>query len=239
MSLADGTPTPTARAVQCAAMASRLDSTATLPAPLRPATLADLVPFPRLASLARDVALVIAGAALTVLAARVAFTLPWSPVPYTLQTGSVLLVGTALGARRGVAAMALYVAAGAAGLPVFADGGSGVGQLLGVTGGYLLGFLVAALVVGLLAERRWDRSPLSAAVLMLLGTLLIYAFGVPVLAAVTGMDPATALYRGAGVFLPWDLAKIAVAAVLLPLAWRVAGPHAPGDRPSKPRGRSG
>lgn len=204
-------------------MANTVGSAAALgQAAQRPITLADLVPLPRLAPLARDVALVVAGAALTAVAARIAFTLPWSPVPYTLQTASVLLVGTALGSRRGAASMALYVLAGVAGLPVYADGASGLAQLLGLTGGYLVGFVVAAFVVGSLAERTWDRSPMRAAALMVLGTLIIYAFGVPVLAVVTGMDPATALYRGAGVFLPWDLAKVLIAAAALPLAWRLA-----------------
>lgn len=189
----------------------------------RPLTLADLVSAPRTAPLVRDVLLVVGGAALTALAAQAAITLPWTPVPYTFQTFAVLLVGTALGTWRGTAAMVLYVLAGAIGLPVYADGGSGLAQLLGVTGGYLAGFVLAALLVGRLAELGWDRRPLGAALLMIAGTLLIYAIGVPVLALATGMDPPTALYRGAGVFLPWDLIKVVVAAGALPLAWRVAG----------------
>lgn len=190
---------------------------------VRGLTLADLVPLPRIAPVARDVLLVLAGAALTAVAAQVAVTMPWSPVPYTLQTGAVLLVGTALGVRRGGAAIALYVLAGALGLPVYAEGAAGIGQLLGITGGYLAGFVLAALVVGRLAELGWDRSVPRAAVLMLTGTLLIYAVGVPVLALTTGMDFPTAVYRGAGVFLPWDVAKVLVAAAALPLVWRVVG----------------
>lgn len=188
-----------------------------------PLTLADLVPLPRVGPAARDVLLVLAGAALTAVAAQVAVTMPWSPVPYTLQTGAVLLVGTALGVRRGGAAIALYVLAGAIGLPVYAEGAAGIGQLFGFTGGYLAGFILAALTVGRLAELGWDRSVWRAAGLMLAGTLLIYAVGVPVLALTTGMDFPTAVYRGAGVFLPWDVAKVLVAAAALPLAWRVVG----------------
>lgn len=188
-----------------------------------PLTLADLVPLPRIAPAARDVLLVLAGAALTAVAAQVAVTMPWSPVPYTFQTAAVLLVGTALGVRRGGAAIALYVLAGAIGLPVYAEGAAGIGQLLGFTGGYLAGFILAALIVGRLAELGWDRSVWRAAGLMLAGTLLIYAVGVPVLALSTGMDLPTAVYRGAGVFLPWDVAKVLVAAAVLPLAWRVVG----------------
>ncbi|MEP7081987.1 MAG: biotin transporter BioY [Chloroflexota bacterium] len=188
-----------------------------------PLTIADLLPWPRTAPVVRDVLLVLGGAALTALAAQIAITLPWSPVPYTFQTFAVLLVGTALGVWRGTAAMALYVLAGAIGLPVYAEGAAGIGQLLGITGGYLAGFLVAALLVGRLAEMGWDRTVLRAAGLMLAGTLLIYAVGVPVLALTTGMDLPTAIYRGAGVFLPWDLLKVLMAAGALPLAWRVAG----------------
>ena len=188
-----------------------------------PLTLADLLPWPRTAPVARDVLLVIGGAGLTALAAQLAITLPWSPVPYTFQTAAVLLVGTALGTWRGTAAMAIYVLAGAIGLPVYAEGAGGIGQLLGITGGYLGGFVLAALLVGRLAEMGWDRTVLRAAGLMLAGTLLIYAIGVPVLALTTGMDLPSAIYHGAAVFLPWDLVKVIIAAGALPLAWRVVG----------------
>ena len=189
----------------------------------RPATLADLLPLERLAPLARDAALIVAGAALTALAAQVAFTVPWTPVPYTLQTGAVLLVGTALGTVRGGLSMLLYVLAGAIGLPVFAEGDGGASHLIGATGGYLAGFVVAAALVGRLAEAGWDRSFLRAAGLMAIGTLVVYAIGVPVLMTVAELPPATAVEVGALVFVPWDLAKIVGAALVLPLAWRVAG----------------
>lgn len=188
-----------------------------------PITLADLILLPRIAPAARDALLVLGGAALTAVAAQIAITLPWSPVPYTFQTAAVLLVGASLGLGRGGAAIALYVIAGALGLPVYAEGAAGIGQLLGITGGYLAGFVLAALLVGRLAELGWDRSVWSAAGLMLAGTVLIYAVGVPILALTTGMDLPTAVYRGAGVFLPWDLVKVLVAATALPLAWRVVG----------------
>jgi biotin transport system substrate-specific component len=200
-----------------------MSSTATL---RRPATLADLLPLERLAPVVRDVALIVAGAALTAVSAQVAFTVPWTPVPYTLQTGAVLLVGTALGSIRGGVSILLYVLVGAVGLPVFADGRSGLGAASGgitPTLGYLLGFVVAAALVGWLAERRWDRSSPSAAGLMLLGSAVIYAIGVLILAVVLGLPPLTAVWEGAAVFVPWDLAKVAAAALLLPLAWRVAG----------------
>ncbi len=189
----------------------------------RAATLADAFGTARAASVVRDVLVVVGGAALTALAAQVSFTAPWTSVPYTLQTGAVLLVGTALGLRRGAASMALYVAAGVVGLPVYAAGAHGLARLLGVTGGYLAGFVIAAALVGWLAQRRWDRSPLSTIGLMALGTVVIYAIGVPVLAVVGGLDPASAVENGALVFLPWDALKMVAAAGLLPLAWRLVG----------------
>jgi biotin transport system substrate-specific component len=195
-------------------------TTAATPRADTPVTLADLVPTFRTNPLVRDAILVVAAAALTALAAQVSFTLPWTNVPYTLQTGVVLLSGTALGARRGLLAMVLYVAAGALGLPVYAGGDSGLAQLVGATGGYLVGFVVAAWLVGRLAERCWDRSVRYSAALMLLGTAVIYLFGVPVLVLATGMPFGEAIWRGAAVFVPWDLAKVALVAVLLPLAWR-------------------
>ena len=192
-----------------------------------PQTLADVLTSalarPGVTPVVRDGALVVAGAALTALAAQVSFTAPWTEVPYTLQTGSVLLVGTALGPRRGALSMALYVLAGAIGLPVYSAGTSGLSTLLGYKGGYLFAFILAGALVGWLAERRWDRSPLGMLGLMALGTLLVYAIGVPVLSLVTGLDPWTAIYKGAVVFLPWDALKAAVAAGLIPLAWRFVG----------------
>jgi len=189
-------------------------------------TLADLLPRGRVTPLIRDTLLVVGGAALTGLAAQVAFTVPWTTVPYTLQTGAVLLTGTALGAHRGAASMALYVLVGALGLPVFAGGSSGLGGTQGgitPTLGYLVGFIVAGAMVGRLAERSWDRYAGGAAGLMVLGNFVIYLFGVPVLALVLGMSPGDAIWSGAVVFIPWDAAKIALAALALPYAWRLAG----------------
>jgi biotin transport system substrate-specific component len=191
-----------------------------------PATLADLLPGTAMTRAIRDVLLVAGGALLTGLAAQAAFRVPWTEVPYTLQTGAVLLVGTALGSRRGGASMIVYLLAGAIGLPAFAGGRSGLeGAAGGITPtlGYLLGFVAAATVVGWLAERRWDRSARTAAGLMLVGNVVIYAVGVPLLAIVLGLPLPTAIWEGAAVFVPWDLAKVALAAGILPLAWRLAG----------------
>lgn len=190
-------------------------------------TLADaLVPpraRPQVATAVRSVALVVGGALLTALAAQLSFTTPWTPVPYTGQTAAVLLVGTALGARLGAASMGLYVLAGTMGFPVYAGGDSGVDNLIGPTAGYLVAFLLAAALVGRLAQRGWDRGPLRSAALMVLGSVLIYAVGVPVLSVTTGMSLPQAFFHGAIVFVPWDAAKVVAAAALLPLAWRLVG----------------
>ena len=197
---------------------------------VRAATLADVaVPAigdGRAARIARAAVLVAAGAGLTAISAQIVWFAPWNPlVPYTFQTASVLLVGTALGWRLGLASMLLYVALGAAGLGVFAEGRSGLftGGELSATLGYLGGFVVAAGLVGWLAERGLDRSPALTIGLMVIGNLAIYAIGVPVLIAITGLDVATAVRVGALDFVPWDLIKIAAAAAVLPLAWRAVG----------------
>jgi biotin transport system substrate-specific component len=199
----------------------------------RVATLAD-VAVPALgeseaARWLRAMVLVIGGAALTATSAQIVWFAPWNPlVPYTFQTASVLLVGTVLGSRLGLASMLLYVALGAAGLGVFADGSSGLAAdgTLRASVGYLGGFVLAGALVGWLAERGWDRSIASTIGLMVLGNLVIYAVGVPVLIAVTELDVATAVRVGALDFIPWDLIKIAAAAALLPLAWRVVAGRA-------------
>jgi biotin transport system substrate-specific component len=202
----------------------------------RAATLADVAVPAREAGQAarwvRALLLVAGGAALTAISAQIVWFAPWNPlVPYTFQTASVLLVGTVLGSRLGLASMLLYIAMGAVGIGVFANGSSGLsadGQL-SATLGYLGGFVVAAGLVGWLAERGWDRSPARTIGLMVLGNLAIYAVGVPVLIAITGLDLATATRVGALDFVPWDLIKIAAAAAILPLAWRAVGSR--GERP--------
>ena len=204
----------------------------------QPGTMAPRVPAATLAdavlplhgtgatSALRAVVLVVAGAAITAVSAQLVWFAPWNPlVPYTFQTAAVLVVGTVLGWRLGLAAMLLYVAAGAAGLGVFADGSSGLAPdgAMRATIGYLGGFVLAGALVGWLAGRGWDRSPLSTIGLMVLGNLVIYAVGVPVLIAVTGLGLGKAIQVGALDFAPWDAIKIVVAAGLLPLAWRAVG----------------
>jgi biotin transport system substrate-specific component len=195
--------------------------TATQPLAQRRYVLADLLGYPSATATARNAALVLAGAGLTGAAAQIQLSLPaLSPVPFTLQTLAVLLAGAALGPWRAAAAMLTYLIAGLAGVPWFAGGTAGYAA---ATAGYLLGFLVAAALVGELARRGGDRRPWRTALTMALGNLCIYAFGVPVLAAATGMGPGTALHKGALVFLLPDAIKIALAAGLLPAAWALAG----------------
>ncbi len=185
-------------------------------------TYADLL-RPRTRPLARlyDLAAVVGGSLLVALAAQIALPLPFSPVPVTAQTLAVLLVGVVLGARRGAAALLLYLAQGALGLPVFAAGGAGLPHLLGPTGGYLVGFVLAAALMGNLATRGWDRHPLHTAIAMLLGNAVIYAVGLPWLALFVGPDRALPL--GLYPFVVGDLIKLALATVLLPAAWRLLG----------------
>jgi biotin transport system substrate-specific component len=184
-----------------------------------PRVLADLVPRVR----ARDAALVLAAAALTALCAQITFYLPGNPVPVTGQTFAVLLSGAALGANRGASAMLLYVLLGTVGLPVFADGNHGVDIVTGASGGYLIGFLAAGWVVGKLAEARFDRTPVKALPLFLVGSAIVYGIGVPWLAISADQSLGWALSNGFVDFIPGDLVKAAAAAGLLPLAWKLAG----------------
>ncbi|MCD0482764.1 biotin transporter BioY [Streptacidiphilus sp. ASG 303] len=195
-------------------------STAT--ATTRPgAVLADLLPAAEGArALARDAALVVGGAALTGLAAQLSVPVPGSPVPVTGQTFAALLVGSALGARRGAASLGLYLLAGVAGLPWFSEGASGAGL---ATLGYVVGMVLAAGLVGALARRGADRGPLRTAGAMALGNLAVYAVGVPYLAASLHVSLGRAAELGLYPYLPGDALKIAVAMGALPLAWRVAG----------------
>ncbi|MET7359480.1 biotin transporter BioY [Streptomyces sp. NPDC005562] len=183
-------------------------------APTRPGqVLADLLP----ASRVKDAALVLGGAALTGIAAQIAVPVPGSPVPVTGQTFAALLVGTALGAGRGFLSLALYALVGMAGMPWFAQAGSGVAA---PSLGYVFGMLLASTVVGALARRGGDRSVLRTAGTMVLGSAIIYAVGVPYLAAATGMSLTQAVAAGLTPFLIGDALKAALAMGALPTAWK-------------------
>lgn len=183
--------------------------------------LADLVPARVFrGARVRDAALVAGAAGFVGLAAQVSVAVPGSPVPVTGQTFAVLLAGTALGAWRGLAAMALYLAAGAAGMPWFAEGTSGTGM---PTLGYVLGFVLAAPLAGALARRGADRGPLRTAGIMLLGNAVIYAVGLAYLAHDLGIGLDKAYEIGMKNYLLGDALKIALAMGLLPAAWKLAG----------------
>ncbi|MEI5520802.1 biotin transporter BioY [Streptomyces brasiliscabiei] len=177
--------------------------------------LADLLPAS--GTRVRDIALVVGGAAFTGLAAQIAVPVPGSPVPVTGQTFAALLVGTTLGAGRGAAALGLYAVAGLAGVPWFANGTSGVG----VSFGYILGMILAVAAVGALARRGGDRSTLRMAGTMLVGEAIIYAVGVPYLAATAHIGLTAAVAAGLTPFLIGDALKVALAMGLLPTAWKL------------------
>jgi biotin transport system substrate-specific component len=204
-------------------------------------TIADfLVPIQvseRISSRARHIALIVAGALLIALTANFTILIPGSPVPLTGQTFSVLLVGGALGMRRGVLATSLYLVLGFF-LPVYAEHASGISRIatvdsgtlvLGPTGGYLIGFVIASGVVGRLAELGWDRRLAGAVAAMAIGNVIIYVFGLPWLMAATGMNLADTIQAGLTPFLITDLVKLALAAGVFPLAWWVVG-RRPGER---------
>lgn len=186
-------------------------------------TYADVMrPSLRRRALAYDLALILGGSLCIALSAQVAVKLPFSPVPVTGQTLAVLLAGALLGSRRGALAVLVYIGQGLLGLPVFAGGAVGWARLAGPTGGYLIGFVLAAYLVGLLAERGWDRRPATTVGAMLLGNTIIYACGLLWLSGFVG-GLAKAVPLGLTPFLPGDLLKIALAAVLLPVGWKLLG----------------
>jgi biotin transport system substrate-specific component len=175
--------------------------------------------LPRLDRRARDILLVFVGSIFIALMAQVEIRLPFTPVPITGQTFAVLLVGAALGSRRGAASLVLYLVEGALGLPAFAGGAGGLAYLTGATGGYLVGFVFAAALIGVLAERGLDRRFLSALPIFLVGEVVIYLFGVTWLSVLIGFQKALA--AGLLPFLIGDAVKLIAAAAALPAAWKL------------------
>lgn len=168
-----------------------------------------------------DLGLVFTGSLLLAAFAQIRIPLAFSPVPITGQTFAVLLLAAALGSRRGVSSVALYLAQGALGLPFFAGGAAGLSHLAGPTGGYLVGFLPAAYVIGALSQRGMDRRWISALPLFALGHTLIYILGVAWLSGFVGLEQA--LTAGFWPFLPLDGLKVVMAALATPSAWRLLG----------------
>jgi biotin transport system substrate-specific component len=175
---------------------------------------------PRLGILA-DALLVLAGTGLVAGAAQISFSLPFTPVPITGQTFAVVLVGASLGTVRGCASLLLYLWLGVAGAPIYAHHASGWSVVTSASGGYIVGFVLAAALTGFLAERRWDRRLSSSISSMLTGNVVIYLVGLPWLAAVLGTNLEKTLEYGLYPFVAGDVFKLYLAAALLPGAWRI------------------
>jgi biotin transport system substrate-specific component len=186
-----------------------------------PLVLSDALP----GALARDIALVVGSAALVGLLAQLSIHLSVTPVPITGQTLGVLLTSTALGWRRGAAAMVLYALAGLIGVPWFAAGASGY---VGASFGYILGFILCALVCGRLAEMGSDRRLLSSIGAMVVGEAIMYTLGVAWLALDLHVGVGRAIALGFTPFWIGDAIKCALAAGLLPSVWRLLGSRAGG-----------
>ncbi len=185
-------------------------STPSLSAPV----LAEYIPGRRV----RAVALVLTGTILLTIAGQVAVPLPFTPVPVSLATGAVVLIGAAMGPALGASSVLLYLVAGMAGLPLFADRASGWAF---ASFGYILGYVAAVVIAGHLARRRADRSVGRTIVLTALASLAVYACGLPWLMAFLDVDLATGLALGVTPFLIGDAAKMVAAAIVLPGAWRL------------------
>lgn len=177
--------------------------------------------FPHTATWLRDVFLVILGSLFVAALAQVEIPLFFTPVPITGQTFGVLLVGAALGSKRGAASMALYLVEGALGLPFFAGGAHGLSVLTGATAGYLVGFIGAAYAIGLLAERGLERNMRTSFIPFLVGTVIIYACGVTWLTVVLGSF-SKAVTLGLVPFIIGDIIKLIAAALALPAAWNLS-----------------
>jgi biotin transport system substrate-specific component len=176
--------------------------------------------FPSATERVRNWFLIIAGSLLLAALAQIEIPLPFTPVPITGQTFGVLLIGAALGSKRGVASVLLYIIIGAAGLPFFAGGASGLSVLTGATVGYLVGFVVAAYVVGWLAERGLERSVRTSIIPFLTGMVIIYFFGAAWLSVVLG-SVSKAMALGVLPFLIGDAIKLIAASLALPAAWKM------------------
>lgn len=170
--------------------------------------------------MARNILLAVVGSVFVAAVAQA--QVPWWPVPVTGQTFGVLVVGMAYGMRLGAMTLMLYIAEGVMGLPVFAGFSAGPAVMAGPTGGYIAGFVLAAGLAGYLAERGWDRSVLLTALAMLLGNIAIYLPGLLWLGTVVGWDKPV-LEWGLTPFLLGDALKLALAAAVLPFAWKVIG----------------
>ena len=179
-----------------------------------------LAVLPR-SGLLTDALLVTGGAGLVALAAQLSIHLGFTPVPITGQTFAVVLVGASLGSIRGAATLTLYLLLGLAGVPLYADHTHSWKIFSGSDGGYIVGFIVAAALVGWLAERGWDRTFSSAVASMLTGSVIIYICGAVWLRHYLHLNWANTLEDGVYPFVPFDLVKVYLAAATLPTAWKL------------------
>jgi biotin transport system substrate-specific component len=181
---------------------------------------ADVVkPAARIPGAVYTCALIAGFSLLLAFSAQIGIPLPFTPVPVTLQTMMVLATGALLGSRRGAAAVLLYIAEGAVGLPVFSLGRSGIAHLAGPTGGYLVGFVAAAFLAGLFSERGWDRNWILAFIGLMIADLALFVPALLWLGMFTGFT--NVLVLGALPFIFTDALKAALCASLLPLGWKL------------------
>ncbi|MEY3483782.1 MAG: hypothetical protein RLZZ218_617 [Actinomycetota bacterium] len=166
-----------------------------------------------------DVALVLAGVVLVALSAQVELYVPPVPVPFTLQTLAVLLIGATYGAARGAITLSAYALVGLIGFPVFTNGGSGLEVLFGATGGFIIGFIFAAALIGKLAELKWSSNILKMIASYVLSSIVIYSIGIAVLAMVAYSSDLQKAFTVMIPFLAWDAVKAVIAGALLPSAW--------------------
>jgi len=180
-----------------------------------------LVPTEKLPTrLLQSLAVVVLGSLLLTVSAKI--EIPLQPVPFTFQTLVVLSLGVVFGPTLGLLTVLAYLAQGAMGLPVFAgtpEKGIGLAYMVGPTGGYLVGFAVATYVTGWLARAKWDRNILTMALAMVIGNVIIYAFGVMHLSSLIGYDKAVEF--GLKPFIAFDLIKIVAAAIVIPSLWKL------------------
>jgi biotin transport system substrate-specific component len=180
-------------------------------------TMADICrPGEKSQAILYNILLTLGGSIFIALSAQIAIG---GPVPFTMQTFAVLLIGTLFGARLGSASVCLYLLEGFAGWPVFSHWRCGLPVLFGPTGGYLIGFFAAVYVTGTLAQRGWDRRVGTTILAMLIGNLFIYTFGLLWFSHLAGTR--IALTSGLFVFIPGDIIKIALAAAILPSGWKL------------------
>ncbi len=183
-------------------------------------TYADIfLPIGKKSTMLYNIVLVISGSILITLSAKISIPLSFSPVPVTMQTLAILLIGTLFGSKRGSLTVIAYISQGIMGIPVFAKAGSGFAYLMGPTGGYLIGFVFAAFITGYFAEKGWDRSFWKTTYAMTIGTSFIFIFGVFWLSFFIGFDKAVMV--GFVPFIIGAIIKIIIADALIPPGWKI------------------